>query len=51
MTTRLTKEKVRAIRAEYAGGKVRQKTLAWKYRVTPANICLIVNRRTWKDVK
>ncbi len=51
MPRRLTEEAVRAIRREHATGKVSQKLLGWKYRVTAANISYIVNRLTWKEVR
>ena len=51
MPRRLTVEQVRAIRAEYATGKVLQKDLARKYGVTRVNISYILRRRTWRNVK
>jgi len=50
MYRKLTEEDVRAIRREYAAGTL-QRVLARKYCVSRENISLIVNRRTWKDVK
>ena len=48
---KLTAEQVRAIREEYAAGKITQKILAWKYGVTRRNISYILNRHTWKSVR
>lgn len=49
-TTLLTEDQVRAIRAEYAPGKVRMKDLAEKYGVKLATVSDIIQRRTWKHI-
>jgi predicted DNA-binding protein YlxM (UPF0122 family) len=46
----LTIQEVRAIRTEFATGKVSQKSLADKYHVSTQAIFNIVHRRTWKHI-
>jgi len=48
---KLTEQEVRAIRTEYATGKVLQKVLAWKYNVTRPAISMVVTRRNWRWVR
>lgn len=47
-TTKLMPEQVLEIRKRYARGGVSHQTLGKLYCVTPSNIYMIVNRRTWK---
>lgn len=47
--TKLTEEKVRAIRKRYAAGE-RPRDLGPEYGVTPENISMIGLRKTWKHV-
>lgn len=44
---KLTEETVQAIRAEYAGGQVRQYELAQRYGVSPSLIGMVVRGRGW----
>jgi group I intron endonuclease len=46
--SKLTWEIVKDIRDCYKSGKYTQKMLADKYNISTANVCLIVNRRTWR---
>lgn len=49
-SAKLTEEKVRAIRAEYATGRIIYDILGPKYGVSRAVACSVVTRRTWKHV-
>jgi len=48
--SRITPDDVRAIRAEYATGKVLFKDLAERYNMCPTHISRIVKRRTWSHI-
>jgi DNA-binding transcriptional regulator YiaG len=48
--SKLTAEKVRAIRERYAAGGVSQQQLAAEYGVSNTNISLIVNGHSWKNL-
>lgn len=48
--SKVTEEKVRAMRAEYATGAIGQVPLARKYGITQATAWAILRRRTWKHV-
>jgi len=48
--SKLTREKVLAIRSEYAAGGVRQSDLGEKYGVSQVNISAVVRRKVWKHV-
>lgn len=49
-SAKLTDEKVRALRAEYALGGFRYKDLAPKYGISVPVACAVVTRRRWKHV-
>lgn len=46
---KLTREEVDEIRSRYKGGDVFQRELALEYKVTRANIGLIVRGKTWQE--
>ena len=48
--TKLAKDDVRTIRAEYASGNVFQRELADRFGVTPSLISQIVNRKRWAHI-
>lgn len=48
--TVLNEEKVRQIRKIHAGGGLTMLQVANQFGVSPANVCLIVNRKSWKHV-
>jgi len=48
--SKLTKQQVLEIRADWATGKYTQKQLAEKYKTSQQHISLIVNRKIWKHI-
>jgi hypothetical protein len=48
---KVTEDKVREIRAEYAAGNVLQSELAERHNIRPNTISEIVNRKTWTHVE
>jgi hypothetical protein len=50
VSSKLTDDIVREIRTRYANGDISQTQLSVEYNVTNANICSIVNRKTWKHI-
>lgn len=48
--SKITEEQVRQIRRAYAAGKISQRTLAGIFKISQANIYLIVTRRAWRHV-
>lgn len=48
-TSKLTDDDVREIRGRFANGEL-QTEIALDYGVTNANICSIINRKTWKHI-
>lgn len=49
--TQLTEDTVREIRRLHNQGGITQRDLAKKFGVTPSNLCRIVNRKSWKNVR
>jgi group I intron endonuclease len=49
--TKLTKELVMQIREDYLSGEYTCISLGLKFDISPANICLIVNNKTWNSEK
>lgn len=48
--TKLTEELVRDIRSEYATKNFTLAQIACRFGISPGNVCLIVNRKSWKHV-
>ena len=49
-SAKLTEEKVRQIRKEYAAGGITREKLATRYSITPGLIGHVIKRRIWKHV-
>lgn len=47
---KLTKDIVREIRDRHTNEGIKQKDLAEEYGISKANVCLIVNRKSWKHI-
>lgn len=47
---KLTAERVREMRAEYASGGISMIDLGKKFGVNDRSVCMIVNRQTWKHI-
>lgn len=48
--TKINESIVRTIRSEYATGKFTMKQVAKEFGISNANVCLIVNRKSWTHV-